>query len=253
MFNWQALVAAFSLLTRLPLPGRWQTSPPAPEVQSRAALFYPLVGAVIGGLLVLLYILMPDKIGVTVQATLLVGLWVWLTGAMHLDGLADSVDALAAAHKDPVRFQSALKDPHIGAMGVTALVMVLLLKLALLRTALETGTFHWALLAAPIGARLLALIYMMTTPYTRVDGIASQLNLRPYQPIVVGLALIALVAVMWIMGRLAGTALIVTLALWLVHWQNRWSRLAGGYTGDSVGALIEVAEVLILLLIALSW
>lgn len=253
MFNWQALVVAFSLLTRLPLPGRWQSPEPAPDLQSRAALFYPLVGAVIGGLMVLSYVVMPDKIGVTVHATLLVGLWTWLTGALHLDGLADSADALAAAHKDPSRFQSVLKDPRLGTMGVCALVMVLLLKLALLRTALETGSYYWALLAAPVGARLLALIYMMTTPYARAEGIASRIDLRPYQSIVIGLALIALVAIMWMMGRLAGTALVVTLALWLVHWQHRWSKLAGGYTGDSVGGLIEVAEVLILFLIVLSW
>lgn len=246
-------MAAFSLLTRLPMPGRWQPPEPSPEVHSRAALFYPLVGAVIGGLMVLLYLLMPDKIGVTVQATLLVGLWVWVTGALHLDGLADSVDALAAAHKDPGRLQAVLKDPHIGTMGVCTLVMVLLLKLALLRTALETGSFYWALLAAPIGARLLAQIYMLTTPYARAEGMARHIDLRPYQAVVIGLALIALVITMWIMGRLAGTALVVTLALWLVHWQGRWWRLVGGYTGDSVGALIEVAEVLILLLIVLSW
>ena len=253
LFNWQALVAAFSLLTRLPMPERWQPPEPSPDVQSRAALFYPLVGAVIGGIMVLLYLAMPDKIGVTVQATLLVGLWVWLTGALHLDGLADSVDALSAAHKDPARVNAVLKDPHIGTLGVCALVMVLLLKLALLRTALETGSFYWALLAAPIGARLLAQIYMLTTPYARAEGIASHIDLRPYQAIVIGLALIALVITMWMMGRLAGTAMIVALALWLVHWQGRWWRLVGGYTGDSVGALIEVAEVLILLLIVLSW
>lgn len=253
LYSWQALVAAFALLTRLPMPGRWQPPEPSPEVHSRAVLFYPLVGAVIGGLIVLLYLMMPDKIGVTVQATLLVGLWVWLTGALHLDGLADCSDALAAAHKDPTRVHAVLKDPHLGTVGVCVLVMVLLLKLALVRTALETGSFYWALFAAPIGARLLAQIYMLTTPYARAEGMASHIDLRPYQSIVIGLALIALVITMWMMGRLAGTALIVALALWLVHWQGRWWRLVGGYTGDSVGALIEVAEVLILLLIVLSW
>jgi adenosylcobinamide-GDP ribazoletransferase len=253
MVNWHALVVALTLLTRLPLPARWQPPQFNPELQSRAALFYPVVGAAIGGLILLLYLVLPDKIGVTAQATLLVGLWVWLTGAMHLDGLADTTDALAAAHKDPTRIHAVLKDPHLGTMGVCALVMVLLLKLALLRTVLETGSFYWALLAAPIGARLLAQIYMLTTPYARAEGMASDIDLRPYQAIVIGLALIELVITMWVMGRLAGTALIVALALWLVHWQGRWWRLVGGYTGDSVGALIEVAEVLILLLIVLSW
>jgi adenosylcobinamide-GDP ribazoletransferase len=253
MVNWHALVVALTLLTRLPLPAHWQSSQFNPELHSRAALFYPIVGAAIGGLLMLLYFVLPDKIGVTAQATLLVGLWVWLTGALHLDGLADTMDALAAAHKDPTRVHAVLKDPHLGTMGVCALVMVLLLKLALLRTALETGSFFWALLAAPIGARLLALIYMMITPYARAEGLASHINLRPFQPIVVGLALLGLLAVMAVMGRWAGTALVAVLALWLVYWQQKWHKLIGGYTGDCVGALIEVAEVLVLLVVVLVW
>ena len=94
---------------------------------------------------------------------------------------------------------------------------------------------------------------MMTTRYAQAEGMASQIDLRPYQPVVIGFALIGLLAIMWVMGRLAGTALIVLLALWLVHWQQRWQRLLGGYTGDSVGALIEVAEVLVLFMVVLTW
>lgn len=248
VFNWQALTTAFSLLTRL---GRWSSQPPAPEVQSRAALFYPLIGAVIGGLLVVLYVVMPDKIGVTVQATMLVGLWVWLTGAMHLADLAKSADALSTG--DSSSIADILRDPRLSAWGVTALVMVLLLKLALLRTILEIGASYWALLAAPIGARLLVLIYIMITPRASIDTDSNDLELRPYQPIVIGLALIALVASVWVMGRLAGTALVVSLALWVVHWQHRWSRAVGGYTNSSLGALIEVAEVVILFLVVLTW
>lgn len=253
MVNWHALTAALTLLTRLPLPTRWLPADYTSDLHTRAALFYPLVGAVIGGLLVLLYLLLPDKIGVTAEATLVVVFWVWLTGAMHLDGLADTADALAAAHKDPSRVHAVLKDPHLGTMGVCALVLVLLLKLALLRTALETGSFYWALLAAPIAARLLALVYMMITPYARADGMASQVELRPYQTIVVGLALIGLLATMATMGRWGGTALVAVLALWLVYWQQRWLKLVNGYTGDCVGALIEVAEVLVLLVVVLTW
>jgi len=253
MVNWHALVLALTLFTRLPLPARWQPPQFNPELQSRAALFYPLVGAAIGGVLLLLYFALPDKIGVTAQATLLVGLWVWLTGALHLEGVANTSDALAAAHKDPTRVREVLKDPHLGTMGACALVMVLLLKLALLRTALETGSFYWALLAAPIGARLLALVYLMITPYARDLGTSSLISLRVFQPIVVGLALLGLIAVMAVMGRWAGTALVVVLALWLAYWQQKWLRLIGGYTGDGVGALIEVAEVLVLLVVVLAW
>lgn len=246
MSNWQVMVVA----SRLTLPERWRPADLSPEQQSRAALFYPLSGAIIGGLMAALYLIMPDKIGVTVQATLLVGLWVWLTGAVHLGGLADSADAFGA--RIPTRAPEALKDPRLGTFGVCALVMILLLKLALLRTALEVGASYWALLAAPVAARLLALVFMMTTPARSGDATAP-IDLRPYQPVVIGLALIGLLAIMWMMGRLGGTALIVVLALWLVHWQQRWQKLFGGHSGEGVGALIEVAEVLVLFMVVLTW
>lgn len=248
MSNWQVMVAA----SRLTLPERWRPADISPELQSRAALFYPLSGAIIGGLMAALYLIMPDKIGVTVQATLLVGLWVWLTGAIHLGGLANSADANGAARKDPARALVALKDPRLGTLGICALVMVLLLKLALLRTALEIGAFYWALFAAPIAARLLALVFMMTSP-ARVNDTRPTLDLRPYQPLIIGLALLGLLAIMWVMGRLGGTALIVILALWLAHWQQRCQKLFGGHSGENVGALIEVAEVLVLFMVVLTW
>ena len=94
---------------------------------------------------------------------------------------------------------------------------------------------------------------MMITPYARDEGIAAHINLRPFQPLVVGLALLGLLAVMAAMGRWAGTALVGVLALWLVYWQQKWSRLIGGYTGDCVGALIEVADLLVLLAVVLAW
>lgn len=250
MVNWHALVVALTLFTRLPLPARWQPLPYDPELHSRATLFYPLVGAALGGVFLLLYLALPDKIGVTAQATLLVGLWVWLTGALHLQGLANTADALAASQKDPAQVHPV---PYLGALGVCALVMVLMLKLALLRTALETGSFYWALLAAPVGARLLALVYMMITPHIPDPVMGPPLNLRPFQPIVIGLALIGLLVVMAVMGRWAGTALVAVLALWLVYWQQKWHRLIGGYTRDCVGGLIEVAEVLVLLVVVLVW
>ena len=252
LLNWQALLAAVTLLTRLPVPARWQTLAHDPPLRSRAVVFYPLVGAMLAALLLALAAVMPDKLGVTAQAAVLVGVWIGLTGVLHLDGLADTVDALAAAHRDPARLQEVLKDPRLGTAGACVLVLLILLKVALLRTALETGTVWIALPAALIAARLLAVIYMMMTPYARDQGLASQLDLQPLQWAVVIMSLVALLLAMVLLGRLAGTALAVVLAAWLVYWQQRWLKLVGGYTGDCVGALIEVAELLVLVVVVLA-
>jgi adenosylcobinamide-GDP ribazoletransferase len=124
----RAFLLALQFLTRIPTP---QVDDFRPEDLSRSAIWFPLVGAVIGGLVAAALAL-----GALVDPWLgaLAGLmvWVWITGALHLDGLADLADALGAAHRDPQRLLEVLRDPHIGTFGVVALVLVLAAKLVLL-------------------------------------------------------------------------------------------------------------------------
>ncbi len=249
MINWQALLVALMLMTRLPVPTAWQPQQYHPQLQSRAVLFYPLVGAIIGALLLVVYGLLPNKLHIAVQAVLLVGGWVWLTGALHLDGLADTVDALAAAHKDPARVQTVLKDSHLGAMGAAALVLAMLLKVALVTAALQLELIGLALMGAPVAARLLAVIYMLLTPYARKQGIAAQIHLRPYRAAVLALAVLVLAMAFVTLGLAGGLLLLVMLGFWLFYWRRLWLKKVGGYTGDCVGALIEVAELLTLLVV----
>jgi adenosylcobinamide-GDP ribazoletransferase len=110
------LLAALGTLTRLPLrmgdDVRWRAG----------AAAYPLVGAVIGALAgVVLVVLGPRE--PTVAAILAIGVVALVTGGLHLDGLADTVDALLAP--DPARAELARKDPRIGAGGAVALIVVI--------------------------------------------------------------------------------------------------------------------------------
>ena len=124
----RAFLLALQFLTRIPTP---QVDDFRPEDLSRSAIWFPFVGAMIGGVVAAALAL-----GALVDPWLgaLAGLmvWVWITGALHLDGLADLADALGASHRDPRRFLEVLRDPHVGAFAVVAIVLVLVAKLVLL-------------------------------------------------------------------------------------------------------------------------
>src|SRR5690606_7673193 len=124
----QPLLIALQFLTRLPvrLPGM-------PEAQQigRSLLWYPLVGLLLGGLLLALH----GLLGATpalLQAAILLAVWAGLSGGLHLDGLADSADAWVGGLGDRERTLAIMKDPRSGPIAVVVLLLVLLLKFAAL-------------------------------------------------------------------------------------------------------------------------
>jgi adenosylcobinamide-GDP ribazoletransferase len=240
-----ALLTAFQFLTRLPLPA----PAPTPAVVGRSVWFYPAVGLAIGGLLWLLNGLLGGVDGL-LRAALVLFAWVVLSGGLHLDGLADTADAWVGGQGDRERTLAILKDPAAGPMGVTALVLVLLTKYAALVTLVDTAPLP-ALLLAPFVGRLLLPLLFLTTPYVRVGGLGAMLaeNLpRPGTWVV--LAAWAFGALVVFGGRAVAAALLplVAFALWRLALQRR----LGGTTGDTAGALVEVAELLTLIGLAIG-
>ncbi|BBB29782.1 adenosylcobinamide-GDP ribazoletransferase [Neptunomonas japonica] len=234
--HWQALCVAMQFLTQFPIRLR---SYPDSQVQALSLLYYPLVGAVIGGILYVFSWLLNVQ-SLYLQASLVLITWVVLTGGLHLDGLADSADGWMGGLGDPERTLRIMKDPCSGAIGVLALILLLVLKWSALITLLETTTLL-PILLAPIFARLGAIILLACTPYVRVQGIAtSMVAAMPRQGIyVLGFLGAALLA--WL-------SLVCLLAVVIVFWLTRKMMLARlkGTTGDTAGALIELLEVTLL-------
>lgn len=124
----RSLLVALQFLTRLPVR---LSAMPTPEQFGRAVLCYPLVGVLIG---VVLYAAARSLDGTPplLQAALLLSLWVALSGALHLDGLADMADAWIGGLGDRERTLAIMKDPRSGPVAVVVLVLVLLLKFSAL-------------------------------------------------------------------------------------------------------------------------
>lgn len=228
---------ALSFLTRIPVPDLGKLE--AVDF-GKAALCYPAVGLLLGGLLCLLPLLLPNAAPLLLAAILTV-LWAILTGGLHLDGLADSADAWLGGYGDVEKTQRILKDPLLGAAGAIAITSVLLLKFAALVVILENGVWWAVLLAPPLGRSLILLLFL-TTPYVRQGGLASAVTQHlPRQGAWV-ITLAALAAAMWF----APLASVLVLAGFWGLRRLMLQRLRG-CTGDTAGATVEIGEMLWLL------
>jgi len=234
----RGLILAIQFLTRLPTPTLVDFKQ---DDLARAAIWFPLVGGLLGGL-----IAGAVWLGAWVDPWLgaLLGLlaWVGLTGALHLDGLADLADALGAAHGDRERLLAVLADPHLGVFGVTALALQLLSKLVLLMLLAKSGLI-WPLILIPAWARLGPLLW------ARLPSIKPGMGERFAWNIGwggVGLwgTLLALASA-WAPALLAAPLLIL-------GWRAYLRARLGGMTGDALGAGVEWVESGLLLLAVLA-
>ena len=235
---------ALQFLTRLPvrLPGM-----PEPEQIGRSLLWYPLVGVLLGGLLLALHGLLGDTPAL-LQAAILLAVWVGLSGGLHLDGLADTADAWIGGHGDRQRTLEIMKDPRSGPIAVVVLLLVLLLKFAALVVLLGQGAWASLLLAPWLGRALLPLL-LLTTPYVRTGGLGAALAAHlPRQPLPWLLAGhgLAMLLLGWSAVLALGAAV---LAFWLLR--RAFVARLGGTTGDTAGALLELGECAVLLALAL--
>ncbi len=233
---------ALQFLTRIPVRKPLDFSP---ENQSRSLLYYPLVGGLIG-LVLLAFVWLFSSASVVLVAIGTVVLWVLLTGGLHLDGLADSVDAWAGGFGDRERTLEIMKDPACGPAGVVALVLLLMGKGGAVFVLLQ-GQHYWAILFAPVLGRAAALGLMAALPYVRADGIAASMMERlPVDLmawVIAGTGLAVLLVFGW-----TGVfpLLILVLGVWAAGRLMR--QRIGGATGDTLGAVVELAELLVLLI-----
>ncbi|KPL83789.1 hypothetical protein SE15_00585 [Thermanaerothrix daxensis] len=234
---WNDLRQALAFLTRLPLP-----SPSHAGTDfARALPWFPLVGLGMGAILFGLVQAAQLVISPLIAAVLGVFAWAGLSGFLHLDALADCWDALFPPLPPEKRHQ-VLKDPHLGAFGVTGLVLHLLLKVA---TLLSTLSLHpIGLLLAPVLGRWLVL-WLGLLPAARPEGLGAAFA-RAVTPRILGVSSLLPLILLPLGGWRSGVALLLA-ALATTTLGSLARRYLGGVTGDVLGAAIEVSEVLTLL------
>jgi len=256
--HFHGLVLAFQFLTRLPVYRLFSiaSSVPSTQVAAKALLYYPVVGAVIGGWLLMLPWLLSMaglEVSAPMQAGLVLVLWVWITGALHLDGLADSADAWLGGFGDKQRTLDLMKDPTCGPAAVVVLVLVLLLKwLALSEVLLllqaDVAATWVALALVPVLARLQVMVLVVHTPYVREQGLGSAFK-HQAQAKWVWTWLLICGGAMFYCHPVVAAALLLSLGMGYGLMRRLMVQRIDGWTGDTAGASIEIAELLALIVL----
>jgi adenosylcobinamide-GDP ribazoletransferase len=233
-------LVAFRYLTTLPLP----RARVAGEL-GRAAGWFPVVGVGLGLCLALASLAVDRVVPPGVGAMLLVALWAALTGGLHLDGLADTWDGLGGGWSRE-RTLSIMRDARSGPYGVTAIVLAVGLKAAALAS-LPEGLAWRALVLAPVLARAGPLLVVTLCPAARPEGAGHALAAGARWPTLVAGGLVATLVSIATLGAWGVLALGVAGVLaWA--WGTYLRRRLGGFTGDTLGALIETTEAGVLTL-----
>jgi len=241
---------AIQFLTRIPTP---QMDNISEKEIGHSLLFYPLVGFIIGLLLVAIA-WSTNGVSSFLSAALLLTVWVLITGALHIDGLADSADAWIGGNGDKERTLKIMKDPSSGPVAVTIVILILLLKLTAIESIISTGDIL-LLILAPIMARAYMPLLLLNTPYVRNNGLASAIinnlpSVRHIYGISYLVALFVCITGFYFFGIGGTTIIIISLAVFILARKLMQKRI-DGTTGDTAGAMLEVIETVTLITIAI--
>lgn len=240
-------VAAVSFLTRLPV-GRWIAV--STQEVGKSSRWFPLVGALLGVVYVLTWRLLSVIFPPAVVALLIVVIEALLTGALHLDGLADMADGFGGGRtrEDVLRI---MRDHAIGAYGAISLILVVGLKVASLVALEEKQRVAMYLLIAPVLSRWSTVILNNALPYARrseSEGVPASDSVNDFvgrTELAVATStalLISSAVVQWFVIPCSVVVLGVSAVIGFISW-----RRIDGVTGDTLGANTQCCEVAVLL------
>lgn len=251
-------LTAMQFFTRIPVPA-WVGH--SAQQLDQAARYFPLVGMSVGALAAAVFWSSALVLPLTLALALSMLASIMITGAFHEDGLSDFVDGMGGGYSRE-KILAIMKDSHVGAYGVIAIVIALLIKfqaLLALSNKYSLVLVMATLIAAHAVSRLMAISIMLTQQYVRDDDkarakpVAQGLSRVSFViAVVTGMVAIALL----FMAGASVVNIISALAIALLQriylgWQMR--KKLGGYTGDCLGAVQQITEIGFYLGLLLSW
>jgi adenosylcobinamide-GDP ribazoletransferase len=236
--------AALQFLTLFPLPKRLERS--GDEV-GRSAIFFPVIGLLLGAVLVLINSLLESFASAGLLSVLLVAILTLLTRGLHLDGLGDTFDGLGAGG-DRERVLRVMDDSHIGAFGVIAIALVLFLKI---HAVASMDVDRWrALLVAPALSRW-AMVLLGYRSKAAKTGLGSILIAHLETKHFIFATFITLLLVAAVLHG-TGIVMMAWVAVFTLASKYYFHRRLGGLTGDTFGALGELNETSVMVFLALG-
>jgi len=237
----KAFFSALSTLTIVPISRRFQCDE---KNLAASVVYFPFVGLFVGVLLAALAYFLKPILSPLPLAAILLFVCVILTGGLHLDGVADLADGFGAGGSSE-RMLAVMKESQIGAFGVIALVLVLLLKFSLFFEIIEKGRWLDFMLMALLGRWAMALAaFLGKYPRVAGTGLAFIGKIRRGQILIAtGFTFLFVVLVLGV----SGLGAMAFVGLTTVSFVSFLKRKLGGMTGDGLGALNEKVEILVML------
>lgn len=239
----KALILTLQFLTRLPLPFMIEGGP---DLFAKGMKYFPAAGLLIGGLDLGLAALLMLVFPADITAMLVVLFDLYLTGGLHMDGLADTADALGS-HRNKERMLEIMKDSRIGTFGVLAVIAVLLIRMGMYRQILlsvEGSWMRWGMLAGiPVVSRMVMAVLIYISEYARKEGMGGlffsykeSMNL----PVTVLLGILFAGC-----AGYYGIALLVIGILTGLIVRGYCYKKIDGMTGDTLGAALVITETVL--------
>lgn len=236
--EWQLFLLSISIFTRIPVPA---SLPYSEDLKNESYKYCGLVGLVIGTLTSIVFYIFNTYWSVNVAVAISMAFSVYITGAFHEDGFADTCDGLGGGFT-PERKLEIMKDSRVGAYGVLGIVLILLTKFALLTS---TTTIYTLLIVGHVMSRAIAVSFVFTHNYVRQTS-DSKLNTAKSNSSVSDLFTIIVITMGCSLFFLNLFQLLVIVSVILVlRWvAGRWMvSQIGGYTGDVLGAIQQAFEI----------
>lgn len=238
---------ALQFFTRLPIP-RWVGFDPA--WLNQASRYFPLVGVVVAVIAGAVYAVAFRFFPPVIAVILSVAAGIYATGAFHEDGFADMCDGFGGGMTQE-RVLEIMKDSRIGAYGAIGIFCLLLLKCATLTRLPPFGVLAALLFAHPV-SRLMAVSLIWRLDYARAEGKAKPLaqKMRSGEFAIAAVTAVLPSLVLIYLGWLSWATLITGVVaagiatIWLAR---KFARRIGGYTGDCLGAVQQVTELILYL------
>jgi adenosylcobinamide-GDP ribazoletransferase len=235
----RTFLAAISFLTIIRVPA--QTVPPG-----RAAIFFPLVGAMLGAAGAGLFIAANFVLPASLAALIAVSFWTLISGVLHEDGLADVADALRAG-RTREKMLAILKDSRIGTYGAVAIVLSIIARWQALQHAPVSRILLVCIIAQAVPRAAIVALAWLSRPSSDGLGFAFSSTLTTTATLI---ALAQGIAASTLLGWRPGLLIIAAAYLIVRGARAYFYKRIGGVNGDCLGATEQLLEIFILVLFA---
>lgn len=232
--------AALSFLTPVPVPASWAGGE---RELARSVYYFPIVGLLIGGVAAAVCFGLDHVLPPLATSVIVVVILIAASRGLHLDGLADTADGLLSS-RPREQMLAIMRDSHTGAMGVIAVVSLLLAKTVLLASIAPDGSRWRLVLLTPLAGRCAMVVVKAVFRYARAEGgLATAFVLGgAHRWVLLAWAPVVVLAVGWLLagpqGLVAAAAALAAGLLVGLYCHRK----IGGYTGDTLGATNELVE-----------